>query len=95
MDPHEATKCVCVCERESKSVTAGIKMRLVSDSFNPRLKDSWFDRELRHKPRLLAEAVQERKGVTVKETEGQKKGGLKMVHLSPRSSTLSDLDMPG
>lgn len=68
MDPREATK--CVCERESKSVTAGIKMRLVSDSFNPWLKDSWFDRELRHKPHLLAEAVQEREEGTVKETEG-------------------------
>lgn len=93
MDPREATK--CVCERESKSVTAGIKMRLVSDSFNPWLKDSWFDRaETQASSAGRSCAGEERSD---SERDRGVKGGRfkKMVHLSPRSSTLNDLDMPG
>lgn len=68
---------------ESKTVTARINMRLVSESFNPRLNNSWFCRELRHNYSLLAEVVEERnkRGPESGREEGI---DLKMVPLSPK-----------
>lgn len=62
---------VCVCLSERKRVTARIKMQLVSESFNPWLRDSWFYRELRHISCLLTEAVVER----TRERETDSEGG--------------------